>query len=78
MVELTDNLRDAANAAVKNNKSFIDAHLDEDPVMDTDNCLMQPVDNWDKIDRKGHWGDNFLSYPSKAYRANYDNIDWTK
>jgi hypothetical protein len=49
-----------------------------DTPMDKDNLLMQPVDNWDRTDRKGEWGGRILSVPSPAFRENYAQIDWRK
>jgi len=43
-----------------------------------DNLLMQPTEEWDKTDLKGHWGDSVLSMPSKKFKARYDLIDWSK
>ncbi len=80
MPELTDNLRKAAVEAVDKNKDYIDAVKadGEDPEMDMDNHLMQPMDNWDRVARKGHWGDSFLWVPSKKYKDRFDEIDWSK
>lgn len=49
-----------------------------DTPMNKDSLMMQPVDNWDRIDRKGEWGGRILSLPSPAFRENYGHIDWRK
>ena len=48
------------------------------PPMDKDSLMMQPTENWSKVDRKGKWGDSVLSYPSRKFRERYDLVDWSK
>ena len=43
-----------------------------------DTPLMAAYKDWDTIDKKGHWGDSFMSYPSKLFRDRYGLIDWNK
>jgi len=71
--ELSDNLRDMAVKAAEKYKGI---DTEADPPMDKDNCLMQPMENWDRTDRKGSWGDSFMSVPTKQFKDNFDIIDW--
>lgn len=51
--------------------------VEKDPPMDKDNLLMAPTEEWDRTDRKSSWTKVF-SKPTRAFKLNYDNIDWTK
>ena len=52
--------------------------IDPDPPLNKDSLMFQPVSAWDKIDRKGKWGDRLVSTPSRLFRERYDMIDWRK
>lgn len=49
----------------------------ESPPM-PDSCMTRPVEEWSRVDRKGHWGDSVLFTPTKKYKEKFDNIDWSK
>lgn len=51
----------------------------DDCPMDVDTPLMQPMENWDKQDKRGaSFGPTITFYPSKEYADNYELIDWSK
>jgi hypothetical protein len=54
--------------------------IKKDPPMDTDNMLMQPMEEWDKTDRKGSWGGKVFKFgfTDPKVRKRFDDIDWTK
>ena len=65
---------DHMDAVVKNAPSG----MAQNPPMDKDNLMMQPVENWGRVEKKGKWGDSVLSYPSRKFRERYSLIDWSK
>lgn len=67
---------DATKKLLKEKKSTIQELTDEP--MDKDNCLMAAYEDWDRVDKKGHWGDSVMSTPSRKFQENYPLIDWTR
>jgi hypothetical protein len=76
---LSPNHRDAIKKEIATKKPALDAlrGVDQTPDVDTDNCLMQPIENWDKSDRTWYEGKHTPALiPTKRYKERYDLIDW--
>lgn len=53
--------------------------VNNQPEMDKDNPMMQPIENWERKDRLGLYGRAFFLLPgSRRYQKGYENIDWSK
>jgi len=67
-----------AGRAVSRAERLKDEH--NRPPMDKDSLMFAPVDEWDRTDLKGHWGDKEFVRPSESeqYRRNYEKIDWSR
>jgi len=45
--------------------------------MDEDTPLIQPLDNWDEVDKRGPGKRMFFTPGSARYKARFDLIDWS-
>lgn len=63
---------------VKDAMACCPGRIDPDPPFDRDKLMHQPVEAWDKTDRKGRWGGKkFFHGGSREYVENLAKIDWS-